>query len=411
MNNIIKEDNFCLIKTNKYKTIELFLYFTCEYDSLKKTTLSLLSNFIGEYSKKYSDKVKMTRAKDNLYGANISCVVKGKANLLSFCVKYSFINPKFLKDVTIDDYLAYFKECLYNIYFSDELLVEFKRNLKDIVLRSLEKPSNLAANRVNQIIAKEDKDFGVYDIDCLKEIEQVDLEMVKKTYEELFKDYARDVYLIGDVSEKLISYVKTLINDKHFYLKNKPIMLKEIGEIIEDKEVSQSNLNVIYRTPYNRKHPCFYAYMLGNVLLGMVPTSLLFEEVREKLSLCYYISIYDYKNEGLVKIYTAIDGKNKDEVLKQISIQIKRLIDKDYDYSKIDSARALLIDSVTSLSDSLDGYVDYLYTNKLNGIKCDIEEYIDKVNKVTVDDIASIFKEYRHVLTYMLNGVKDEESL
>ena len=229
MNNIVDEENFCLIKTNKYKTIELFLYFTCEYDSLKKTTLSLLSNFIGEYSKKYSDKVKMTRAKDNLYGANISCVVKGKANLLSFCVKYSFINPKFLKDVTIDDYLAYFKECLYNIYFSDELLVEFKRNLKDIVLRSLEKPSNLAANRVNQIIAKEDKDFGVYDIDCLKEIEQVDLEMVKKTYEELFKDYARDVYLIGDVSEKLISYVKTLINDKHFYLKNKPIMLKEIG--------------------------------------------------------------------------------------------------------------------------------------------------------------------------------------
>ena len=188
-------------------------------------------------------------------------------------------------------------------------------------------------------------------------------------------------------------------------------MLKEIGEIIEDKEVSQSNLNVVYKTPFNRKHPYFYAYMLGNVLLGMVPTSLLFEEVREKLSLCYYISIYDYKNEGLVKIYTAIDGKNKEEVLKQISIQMKRLIDKDYDYSKIDPARALLIDSVTSLSDSLDGYVDYLYTNKLNGIDCDIEKYIAEVNKVTVDDIASCFKEYKHVLTYMLNGVKDEESL
>ena len=411
MNNIIKEDNFCLIKTNKYKTIELFLYFTCEYDSLKKTTLSLLSNFIGEYSKKYNDKVKMTKAKDDLYGANISCVVKGKANILSYCVKYSFINPKFLKDVTIDDYLAYFKECLYNIYFSDDLLDEFKRNLKDTVLRSLDKPSNLAANRVNQIIAGEDKNFGVYDIDCLKEIEQVDLEMIKKTYEDLFNNYARDVYLIGDVSEKLINYVKTLKNDKHFYLKNEPMMLKEIGEIIEDKEVSQSNLNVVYKTPFNRKHPYFYAYMLGNVLLGMVPTSLLFEEVREKLSLCYYISIYDYKNEGLVKIYTAIDGKNKDKVLKQISIQMKRLIDKEYDYSKIDPARALLIDSVTSLSDSLDGYVDYLYTNKLNGIDCDIEKYIAEVNKVTVDDIASCFKEYKHVLTYMLNGVKDEESL
>ena len=405
------EDNFCLIKTNKYKTVDLFLYFTLEYDVLKKAALSLLGNFIGEYSNKYPNKLKMTRAKDNLYGANISCATKAKANLLSFSIKYSFINPKFIKDVTLDDYMSFFKECLFNVYFSNELLFEFKRNLRDTILRSLDKPANLAANRVNQIIAEKDSKFSVYDIDCLKEIESIDLDITKDIYNELFTNCAREVYLVGDVDNDLIDYAKSLKNDKHLYLDNIPVNIDELNEIVEDKDVSQSNLNVVYKTPFNRKHPCFYAYMLSNALLGMVPTSLLFEEVREKLSLCYYISVVDYKNEGLVKIYTAIDGKNKDELIRQIDIQIKRLINKDYDFEKIDAARALLIDSVSSLPDSLDAYIDYLYSNKLNGIKCDIDEYINEVNKVNADDIASVFKEYKHVLTYMLNGVKDEKNI
>ena len=47
--------------------------------------------------------------------------------------------------------------------------------------------------------------------------------------------------------------------------------------------------------------------------------------------------------------------------------------------------------------------------NKLNGIECNRQEYIKNLESVTVDDISKVFKKYQHVLTYMLNGVKDEK--
>ena len=47
--------------------------------------------------------------------------------------------------------------------------------------------------------------------------------------------------------------------------------------------------------------------------------------------------------------------------------------------------------------------------NSLNGLNCSRQEYIEKLNKVTIEDIASVFNKYEHVLTYMLNGVKNEK--
>ncbi len=401
------ENNF--IKTNKYKTINLYLYYTCPYDLKRRLCFNLLSYFIGDYSNKYQTKEAMTSIKDNLYGANVYCSAKVKANLLTFNIKYSFINPKFFDDIKEEDFIKFFKEFLYNVYFSDELLEEFKLIYKDTILRSLDKPNNYANNRINQIIGSLDKNFLVYDIDHINDVDAITLDDVKETYTYLLNDCGVNTYLIGDYSNEFLSYVKTLDRGNPYRLENNKIVIEEIEDIVENKNVSQSSLQVVFKSPYSRNDKEFYAYMLGNAVFGIVPTSLLFDEVREKLSLCYYISVYDYLNEGIVKVYTAIEGKNKDTVLEQINIQLQRMINMDYDPNKIELAKSLIIDSIVSLKDNVDAYCDYLYSNEINGITCLKEEYIDNLNKVTIDDISNVFKQYKHVLTYMLNGVKNEK--
>ena len=91
---VVFNDNLCLMKTNKYKTIQLFLYYTGKYSIKKKVALNILTTIIGDYSIKYDTKEKMVKAKDYLYDADINCNIKLRANLMTFTVKYSFINPK-----------------------------------------------------------------------------------------------------------------------------------------------------------------------------------------------------------------------------------------------------------------------------------------------------------------------------
>lgn len=404
-------DNLCLMKTNKFKTINLYLCHAYPYDLKRKLALNLLTYFLGDYSNLYNTKEKMIKAKDNLYGINVFSQCKVRSNLLLFYIKINFLNPRFLNDINSDDYLAFIKECLDNVYFSNDLLNEFKRSYKDSIKRRLDNPSSLASNRTIQLLASEENKLEIYDLDHVDIIDSITLDDVINVYKELKEIFSLNVFLIGDYDDKVLNYAKSFKSNHEYYLENKPLDIKELGEIVEDKNISQSYLNVIYKTPYTRKHEDFYKYMLSNCLLGMVPTSLLFEEVREKLSLCYYISVIDYKNEALVKIYTACDGKNKDIILKQIDTQINRLINKDYDDEKIDLARSLLIDSIKSISDDFDAFVEHIYHSKLNKVNQNLNDYINGLYKVNKDDISEVFKSYKHVLTYMLNGVENEKKL
>ena len=74
-------------------------------------------------------------------------------------------------------------------------------------------------------------------------------------------------------------------------------------------------------------------------------------------------------------------------------------------------ARKLFIDSLRGTVDDAGDYQDYLYNNILNGTDIPFEEYEKGLMAVTVEDISRVFSNYRHVLTYMLKGSRDEEDI
>ncbi|MBR3227057.1 MAG: insulinase family protein [Erysipelotrichaceae bacterium] len=404
-------DGICLLKTAKYKTVELYIDYVLPYDLKTYLSLCLLDNYLGEYSKSYPDKQSMYRARDSLYGVYLSSETRANVNLIETGIHFSFVNPRFLKDIASEDMLEYFRECFYNVFFDPSLLDEFKRNYKDCIRRRLDRPDKAAFNRVVQILSKEEERIAIRDIDHIEEIDTITLEDIKKAYERLLSDFSADVTLIGDYDRETEDFARKLCGNRRYLLDNDPYVIRDLGEIVEEKDVSQSVLNIIYATPYSRRSPDFYAFTLGNVLLGGVATSLLFEEVREKRSLCYYINALDYKNEGLVRICTAINSDDKDEVVSETEKQIKRLVDKDYDTMKLELARKLLIDSLQSMIDDPSYCHDYLYGGLLNGIDISAEEYEQGLLSVTMDDISRVFHNYSHVLTYLLKGNKDEQDI
>ena len=399
------QDKLCLVKTNKYKTINLFLNFSIPVDIHKFYCLKMLDGFMGEYSSKYPSKATMSKARDSLYEASINSKTNVRNNLIIYTIRYSFINPKFLKDLSINDFIEYFKECFNNIYFSNELLNELKTNLKAKFNRLLDKPTFYAKNRLAHILALEDERFEYLDyLSHINKIDDLSLEDIKDIYYSLLKDFAIDVSIVGDYDDELLSFANSLKNDKRFYIENKAFDYKCYGEKVEEKDISQSVLNMIFFTPYTRKSIDFFAFVLGTDVLGGGPTSLLFEEIREKLSLCYHVVAADSKNDGRIEITTLIDKKNYEKTKEEILKQIDRLIHKDYDLIKLDEAKTLFIDSLRAIPDELVGFQEYLYRNELNDIHLNIEDYIEGIKKVSADDISNVFKNAKFGISYFLKG-------
>ena len=70
------------------------------------------------------------------------------------------------------------------------------------------------------------------------------------------------------------------------------------------------------------RDPRFPALMVCNSLFGGGLTCKLFQNVRERLSLCYYVSSMVYGAKGIVMVSSGIDTSNytlaKDEILRQL---------------------------------------------------------------------------------------------
>lgn len=407
-------NNLKVIKTKKFKNVSLYLRFSLNYKHEYKAAFLILSKLIGEVSTKYPSKVEMTRIKDMLYGISCNAECKGRANIITLNVDYTFINPKFLKDITMYDYVSYIKESLFNVIIKKKDIDEIKRNIISNIKRSCDKPSTYAYEQVVSIISSGNKNFSIYanSKELINDIKSISIDKIKQIYDYVINKAQLNVFIVGDLTSKDINILSDFNFDKRINTKLKLYNnFKKVKDKIENKKISQSYLSVVYKTPFNKKHKDIYAFILGNVFLGVVPTSLLFEEVREKLSLCYSISVSSFKNEGIVRIHTSIDANKKDVVIKEINKQIKRLIDKDYKEEQFKTAKYLLINSLKSISDDNNALVDFYVENILTDWNIDVKDYIKGINKVNKEDISRVFKQYEYYFTYMLKGNKREEDI
>lgn len=411
MNKTSENRNIRVIQTRKYKDVNLYLRFSIEAKPLLKEKLAILCKLIGESSKKYNTKTKMARAKDMLYGISCSCSYKIRNNLATLSVHFSFINPKFL-DCTIDEYTEFIKEVLYNSLINEETLNEAKKTIKAATLRKIEKPASKATNRFLEIVAKDNDEFLNYveDNKYISNVKKLKLEDLVDEYRQIINKEQLHIYLCGDLNEKDINILTNFNfnNRKHICIKAKKCKYKEKKTIIDKQDISQSYLSVVYSTPFNKTHKDYFAWFMGNCYFGVLPTSLLFSQIREKMSLCYSITSIDYKNEGLIRVTTSIDGKNKDKAIKEINNQLNRMISGDYEEADLEVAKQLICNTIMGIYDDLDGLVNYYYESDISNFKYSIEEYCQNIMAVTKKDISRVFKKYNLYFNYILLGNKHE---
>lgn len=405
---IITDENLNFIKTNKYKSVNLYIRYCFDYSSKLKTTLYILSSMLSETSERYKTKQEMAKARDLLYGIECYFNQTNLENLLVFQAHYEFINPKFLKGVNEQDFLDYIDEVMSHPYFTEELLTEAKRLMKDNLLRNLDNPAYYATNDFFDSISMDDNKFEIYSkSDVIKLIDDISLDEINETYN-LLCTASKEVYLIGDYSDKFFNYVNTFKNPLIKHTNLSASVLNKHEDVTRNKDVSQSTLIVAYTSNITRNSKDYYAFNLGNILFGGIPSSLLFSEVREKHSLCYTISARAYRNEGLLLVKTLIEKDKKEETINEIKKQFKRIIDKDYDEELIDVCKIMLANNTRTIDDDLDYLVDYKFNSKINGINQTTDEYLEEVNKVTADDISRVYKSLNEYMVYFLEGDKHE---
>nr|WP_242745181.1 insulinase family protein [Allobaculum sp. Allo2] len=132
----------------------------------------------------------------------------------------------------------------------------------------------------------------------------------------------------------------------------------------------------------------YYALLVLDSLLGGSSVSLLFEEVREKNSLCYSISTSLVRFSGLLLITTGAARSALPKVEELVRHILEQVKNKEVDPATFEMVKAEMIDSLKGQSDSAARMIEQEFLNQILHRTDDIGDVIESVRAVTLDDVA-----------------------
>ena len=141
--------------------------------------------------------------------------------------------------------------------------------------------------------------------------------------------------------------------------------LPELRRRMERMPINQSKLVMGFRTDCAEPSTEVTATRLMNAVLGGTPSSLLFRNVREKLSLCYYCSSSYDRMKGILLVQSGVDEANAERAEQEILRQVAALAAGDFTDDDLEAARRAVIQSFEAVNDSQAGLAGWYLAQTL----------------------------------------------
>ena len=148
---------------------------------------------------------------------------------------------------------------------------------------------------------------------------------------------------------------------------------------------------------------------LFNEILFQNPTSRLFTNVREKLSLCYFIAAAPMPDLKKYIIYAGIDGRNAKKTEVEIIRQLK-LLRSGAGEEELRLCKLALKNDLLSVTDSPSRLLSWYLMRSLHGAEpVSVHDYISKLEPLTSDDVAEAACSVAPDTVYLMKGGAQDE--
>ena len=182
-----------------------------------------------------------------------------------------------------------------------------------------------------------------------------------------------------------------------------------IAKTIKEKQnISQSKLVLGYKIDKMTDFELRYVLNVYSYILGGGPDSKLFKTVREKNSLCYYISSISQPLNSILMIKAGINKKDFKKSLSLIKKETLNMKKGKFDDDDIIKAKITYINSLKELEDSQESLlslyagIEYLNSDTL-------EDRFININKVTKADVIKLGSKIHLDTVYLLEGDSNEK--
>ncbi|WP_313798615.1 EF-P 5-aminopentanol modification-associated protein YfmF [Cytobacillus sp.] len=407
-----------IVKTDKYKTNMIVWKMKAPLNKEDATLRALLPYVLQSSSEEFPTTGKLRSFLDELYGASlyVDLAKKGEYHIISISLEVA--NEKFLSDPTpllkkAIEFLAglLIKPNVKEGAFHKETVDNEKRTLKQRIQSVYDDKMRYSNFRLVQEMCKEEP-YSLHVHGEMGAVDAITAESLYEYYQNAMKQDELDLYIVGDVNEEEVYSVAT---DIFNFSDRAPLLIDSsshnakdnVHEVIEEQDVKQGKLNIGYRTNIKYGDEDYYALQVFNGIFGGFSHSKLFINVREKASLAYYVASRLESHKALMMVMSGIDNKNYNQAVRIIHEQMDAMKIGDFSEEEIVQTKAVIKNQLLETVDTSRGMVEILYHNVISKNDISLDEWLEKMDLVTKEDIIAAAKKINLDTVYFLTGKGD----
>lgn len=416
--------NIQKINDKKFKSIYFSFNYTINANKKEMTESAILASIMSKSSRKYNSQKQIEKYLGNLYNTLFDVNVEKIGDLYNIEFKLECINKKYLPDNidVVSDALKFLYDMIYdqsveNGRFDENLVNREKEYIKDKIKEQKDEKLKYGILKMEQILSK-DEPFATSVFGDENQIDKITLNDIYNRYINVLNDSCINILISGNLdgydnieeivknifNEKINSSVnaKDLVYDKHIDDSNK----KDINETYETQQTTQSVITFGMRIR-NSTTDDFFALNVYNAILGSTPSSKLFQNFREKESLAYTVRSRYYRFKSIIIIYAGIQKKNYEKAKEVVEKQIKDMEDGNITDIEFNAAKDSLVSDLVEWNDSKMSLAKMLFVNAFTNTNYTLNEMIEKIQKVSLQDVINVAKKITLEEIYLLGGEAD----
>jgi len=408
---------FCHLPGEKFKTLTINTYIHQNLSPEIASKTALLPAVVERGTKSFPDTISLRRQMENLYGAEISTSVGKKGERHIIAISLEMVRPDFFPgEDLLRQGLQLLKSILnepltqnggfYPAYVEqekDQLSKEIKGLINDKIGYSVE--------RCIQEMCREER-YRVFNYGDLESLNNIDPEGLYHYYLEVIRNNPVDVYMVGPES---ISDAGSLLEEMLDFPRGEETRQIEPTQVYLEKErepqfkeevlpIHQAKLVMGYRTNIDFKHSLYYPLLFFNGVLGGFPHSKLFQNVREKASLAYFVFSRLERHKGLMMTVAGIDYSQYEKTRELIQEQLNEIAQGNITETEMENTRRGLLNQFRVQEDSPTRLISFYLDAHVGGRRHTFEEVRKKISEVTREEVAEVANRVKLDTVYLLRG-------
>lgn len=414
-----------LINTDKFKTNLIAIFLSTELSRENVTKNAVLTSVLRRGSMNFKTQEDISKKMEEMYGAEFDNGLDkiGKNHVLKFYIET--VNDEYLpqnEENMLKTSLQILSEIVFNPLiinsgFDADYINQEKQNVKQIIEAKKDNKAMYAISRLMEELYK-DEPQGLYRYGYVEDLENIDKKNLYEYYKELINNCKVDIFISGDIKE---GEIQEIINDDENFKKlrereakyciNEPtekIKPRKEKNVEESMEVTQGKLvmgyDIVVSSEDLKNENLKYIGSVYNTILGGSANSKLFQNVREKESLAYTTKSSYIYSSGNILLSSGIDIPNYEKALEISKKQVEDMKKGDFSEEDINNAKKNIISGINSINDEQDTEIIYYLGQALSKKRNSLDEYIEKINSVTKEQIVNFANKIELNTVYFLKN-------